>query len=70
MKESIKTTVFTEDENKPSEEVELDFELDGDVITIKISGNPILSGDWSANFAPLFIRALDKWDVQEMHADQ
>jgi len=60
MKESIKTTVVVEDDEK-----ELEICLDWDVIHVYIDGKKIFSADWSDNLKEVFERALELWDFEE-----
>ena len=58
MKEAIKITVVDGET-----EMELEILNDCDVLEFvdTVTGKTLFSGDWSANFAPVFERALDIW---------
>lgn len=62
MKEAIKTIVVTQD----GEELELEIIKDGDCLEFvdTATQEPIFSGDWTNNFAPIFERALDIWPTE------
>lgn len=62
MKEAIKTTVVKQD----GEELELEIIRYGDCLEFVDTDTQktIFAGDWSANFAPIFERALDIWPTE------
>ena len=63
MKESIKITALDRD----ADDMEVEFEFSDDAIRVVdvITGNELFSCDWSANLAPVFVRALELWPVLE-----
>jgi len=60
MRESIKTQVVVDDDEK-----ELEICLDDDVIDVFIDEKKIFSTDWSDNLKEVFERALEIWSSQE-----
>lgn len=62
MDEKISTEVVTDDISKNGES-NLEIINDGnDVLTFKLNGKVIFSGDWENNFKKVFKRALELWD--------
>ena len=59
MIESIKIPVIIGDN-----EGELEFELNCDVISIKINNKIVCSLDWLNNFRDAMVRALEIWDIE------
>lgn len=63
MKEKIEVPVIC-DKNPDDHTLEIISDPDSDVVDFFLDGQQVFGGDWSANFARVFKRALEIWGDQ------